>query len=55
MHNTEKDKKEDYQSLKRNRIDLSRLGLLKDKIPPNHPLFDLEIFRTRHYDRSLRD
>ena len=53
MHNM--DKKEDCQSLKRKRIDLSRLGLLKDKIPPDHPPFDIEIFRTQQYNRSLRD
>ena len=53
MHNT--DKEEDYQPLKRKRIDLSRLGLLKDKIPPNHPPFDLEIFRTQQYNKSLHD
>ena len=53
MHNTKK--KEDYQPLKRKRIDLSRLGFLKNKIPPDHPPFDIEIFRTQPYDHALRD
>ena len=32
------------------RIDYSRLGTLKDKIPPGHPPF-----REQPYDPSLRD
>ncbi len=37
------------------RVDLSRLGLLRDKIAPNHAPFDLEKFRSEPYDLSLRD
>ena len=37
------------------RVDLSRLGLLQDKIDPNHAPFDLERFRSEPYDLSLRD
>ena len=36
-------------------VDLSRLGLLQDKIDPNHAPFDLERFRSEPYDLSLRD
>ena len=49
------DTKEDCQPLKRKSIDLSRLGFLKNKIPLNHPPFDIEIFRTQPYDHALRD
>lgn len=41
--------------LKPRRIDLSRLGLLRDKIDPNHEPFDIEKFRSQPYDPSLRD
>ena len=41
--------------LKPRRIDYSRLGTLKDKIPPGHPPFDIESFREQPYDPSLRD
>ena len=41
--------------LKPRKIDLSRLALLKDKIPPDHVPFDIEIFRTQPYDHALRD
>lgn len=41
--------------LKTGRIDYSRLGTLKDKIPPGHPPFDIESFREQPYDPSLRD
>jgi len=41
--------------LRPKRIDLSRLAYLKDKIPPGHPPFDLEIFRKQQYDSSLRN
>ena len=40
--------------LRPRRIDLSRLGGLRDKIPPGHPPFDLQAFREQHYDPSLR-
>ena len=41
--------------LRPRRIDLSRLGGLRDKIPPGHPPFDLQAFREQSYDPSLRD
>lgn len=41
--------------LRPRRIDYSSLGTLKDKIPPGHPAFDIESFRKRPYDPSLRD
>ena len=37
------------------RVDLSRLGLLQNKIAPGHEPFDLERFRNEPYDLSLRD
>lgn len=37
------------------RVDLSRLGLLRSKIAPEHQPFDLERFRSAPYDLSLRD
>ena len=37
------------------RIDYSRLGPLKDKIPPGHPPFDIRKFREQTYDPALRD
>ena len=40
--------------LRPRRIDLSRLGGLRDKIPPGHPPFDLQAFREQPYDPSLR-
>ena len=41
--------------LRPRRIDYSRLGTLRDKIPPGHPPFDIEAFREQGYDPSLRD
>ena len=40
----------DGYALRPRRVDMSRLGLLHDKIPPNHPPFDLERFRN---DRKM--
>ena len=37
------------------RIDYSRLGTLRDKIPPGHPTFDIGKFREQPYDPALRD
>lgn len=37
------------------RIDYSRLGTLRDKIPADHPPFDIQKFREQPYDPSLRD
>ena len=41
--------------LKPRRIDHSRLGLLRDLIPPGAPPFDIRKFRDGTYDSSLRD
>ena len=41
--------------LRARRIDYSRLGTLRDKIPPGHPEFDIDKFREQPYDPSLRD
>ncbi len=41
--------------LRPRRIDLSLLGLLADKIDPNHEPFGIEGFRRQDYDPSLRD
>ena len=37
------------------RIDYSRLGTLRDKIPPGHPPFDIGKFREQPYDPALRN
>ncbi len=37
------------------RVDLSRLGTLRDRIDPDHEPFDLEQVRNQPYDPSLRD
>ncbi len=41
--------------LRPRRIDVSMLGVLRDKIPPNHPPFDIHKFREEGYDPALRD
>lgn len=41
--------------LRPRRIDYSRLGTLRDKIPPGHPPFDIQKFRQGTYDLALRD
>ncbi|MCY4441020.1 MAG: AbrB/MazE/SpoVT family DNA-binding domain-containing protein [Deltaproteobacteria bacterium] len=41
--------------LRPRRINYSRLGTLRDQIPPGHPPFDIEAFRKQGYDPSLRD
>ena len=41
--------------LRPRRIDVSRLALLRDKIPPGHEPFDLEKIRNEPYDPSLRN
>lgn len=46
---------EDGFLLKPRKIDLSRLGALRDKISPSHKPFDIESFRTQLYDYALRD
>ena len=42
-------------TLRPRRIDYSRLGTLRSKIPPGHPPFDIETFRRQPYDPVLRD
>lgn len=37
------------------RIDYSRLGTLRDKIPAGHPPFDIQKVREQIYGSSLRD
>ena len=37
------------------KIDLSLLGYLQDKIKPGTPPFDIQKFRSEPYDLSLRD
>lgn len=41
--------------LRPRRVDHSRLGTLRGKIPPGHPPFDIESFRKKPYDPALRD
>ena len=41
--------------LRPRRIDYSRLGTLRSKIPPGHPSFDIDTFRKGTYDPALRD
>ena len=41
--------------LRPKRVDPSRLGTLKSKIPPGHPPFDLAAFRDEPHDPALRD
>ena len=41
--------------LKPKRIDHSRLGVLRDLIPPDAPPFDIREFRDGTYDSVLRD
>ncbi len=40
--------------LRPRRIDLSKLGYLRDKIPSGHPPFDIDKFREEGYDPALR-
>ena len=37
------------------RIDYSRLGTLRGKIPVGHPPFDIRSFRDKPYDPALRN
>jgi len=39
----------------RRRVDLSRLGTLRDLIDSDHAPFDIEKVRTQPHDPSLRD
>ena len=45
----------DGYTLRARRIDHSRLGTLRDKIPSGHPPFDLAAFRSKTHDPALRD
>ena len=40
--------------LRPRRIDCSRLGTLRDKIPADQPPFDIRQFRATPYDPALR-
>ena len=48
-------KSPDVSPPKPRRIDYSKLGILKDLIPPDTPPFDIREFRDGAYDSSLRD
>ena len=41
--------------LRPRRIDSSRLGSLRDKIPDGHPSFSIRTFREKPYDPALRN
>ena len=41
--------------LRPRRTDYPRLGTLRDKIPDEHPPFDIRTFREKPYDAALRD
>ena len=41
--------------LRPRRIDYSRLGTLREKIPRGHPPFDIRAFREKPHDPALRD
>ena len=41
--------------LRPRRIDFSRLGTLREKIPRGHPPFDIRAFREKPHDPALRD
>ena len=51
----ELDERPDGFVLRPRRVDLSRLGTLKGKIPPGHPPFDLPALREERHDPALRD
>ena len=40
--------------LRPRRIHYSRLGTLSNKIPPGHPPFDIDTFRSETHDPALR-
>ncbi len=40
---------------KAKRVDASRLGPLRGKIPKTVPDFDIQAFRTQQHDKALRD
>ncbi len=42
-------------TLRRRRIELSRLGTLHSKISPGHAPFDIAKFRKQSYDLTFRD
>ena len=43
------------KSTSKRKVDLSMLGGLRNKIPPNHPPFDIDKFREEEYDPALRE
>ena len=43
------------KSTSKRKVDLSMLGGLRNKIPPDHPPFGIEKFREEGYDPELRD
>ena len=45
----------DGYTLRARRIDYSRLGTLRSKIPSGHPPFDLAAFRNTIHDPALRE
>ena len=45
----------DEYMLRPRRIDYSRLGTLRDKIPDGYPPFNIRTFREKPYDPALRD
>ncbi len=49
------EKTEDGFVLRPRRIDLSLLGYLRDKIPPDVEPFDIHRFREQAYDPKLRN
>ena len=50
-----KESPDGYVLLPKRKIDYSKLGTLRDKIPTGHPPFDIREFREQVYDPSLRD
>lgn len=45
----------DGLTLRPRRIDRSRLGTLRGKIPPGHPPLQMGEFRKQAYDQATRD
>ncbi len=43
------------KSTSKRKVDLSMLEVLRDRIPPDHPPFDIRKFREEGYDPALRD
>ena len=45
----------DGVTLRPRRFNYSLLGVLRSKIPPGHPPFNIESFRNQAYDPAFRD